>query len=383
MGLNIKLPHASIGLLSLTLFAFSLACTTAKAATKMSDLNVDQLVQENGGDFTDFFEDLKQNRGFLVLCQRHNIDDPATWPELRRRFVLNLAELQETLSQAESMMAAQDRRGGLNNTVVSAEKTRAKGKEMYDRTVAQMEMLRNMLNLIDRLETVMLAVDENYSLTDEINIENTTGTGFPGKILFFDGRDIIVKRKDAGCYRVPKYVLSDATIEEVIDPVMSDWEELPALGIEDEEIEDQNAGDLIAYSDKYLYIDDRYEGMVAEKRRNSAFVFVPYEEQLENAEDELSEEAIQELNEAMETNKSRVADIEFYGSRLRPLFEVSEREEANTYRRERITFLETLAKANAETAVESEGEDASTEEEGTDDPADEAEAEVESVDDDS
>ena len=46
-------------------------------------------------------------------------------------------------------------------------------------------------------------------------------------------------------------------------------------------LSDLNAGELIAYDDTFLYINDRFEGFVRERRATSDFKFIPYEDRLE------------------------------------------------------------------------------------------------------
>lgn len=316
-----------------------MAGNTAAAASGLSQLNVVKILEENNGDFSDLFVNLKENRDFALMCQKHRLDDPATWPVLRKRFVLNLAELQENLSQAESMMAVQDKRGGLNNQIVSAEKTRAKGKALRNKAAVQMDSLRQMLRLIGEFEAVLREVSENHALTGEISIKNKAGQGFPGKVLLVDGQDLIVKRKDAGYYRIPVRLLDESTVQAVWDPVFTEWKELPGV-VKNDESADLNAGELIAYSDSHLYIEDRYEGFVAEKRSDSEFVFVPFEEQLEAGNENLEKDEIQKLQEAMELNQSRVASIDWYDSRLGIEVSESERKEARAYREEKLADIE-------------------------------------------
>jgi len=290
-----------------------------------------------------FALNLRQNRDFRRLSDKHRLDDPAVWSTLQKRFVLNIADLQDVLVDAKSMMAAKDSRSSLNNEVVSAENIRAKGRQLRAETLYKMEDMRHMLRLIDEFQAAFEKAAADQAITGEISIENTAGQSFVGQVLFIDGKDLIVKRGEAAYFRVPAKLLSDETKLEILNEMTANWQALPEMS-QEAEIEDKNAGELIAYSESHLYIDDRFEGLVGERRAKSEFTFVPYQEQMkqirEAATDNRDERALLEeqaakLKEGHLLNQSRIETIQWLESRLGLSFPESEREEAKAYREEK------------------------------------------------
>jgi hypothetical protein len=280
-------------------------------------------LQKSGGGYTDMFLRLKDDRDFRGLARKHGIDDPAVWPSLRKRIVLQLADLQGDLGQAKSMMAVQDRRGGLENEVVSAEKTRAKGRQLRDRLVLQMDELRQTLRLMDEMESALQKVSREHALTGPITIENKAGQAFTGQALLIDGNDLIVKRGEAGYFRVPTALLNERTKYTVLDAVVADWEALPARTPEFDA--DGNAV-LVAFDDARLFVDVETEGLALVPQPEEENALVPYAAALEAAREALSagdreervalEEKVATLEAALKRNQSRLSKIDWYASRL-------------------------------------------------------------------
>lgn len=320
---TLQLPRYLV--LALFIVSFSGGAMAANEDSKspsLSDLTVQKQIEESDGSFSDLFVELKKHPHFLHLSQKHALDDPAGWPELRRRFVLKLAELQGQFSEAKSMMAARDSRSGLNDKVNSAEKTREKGRSLHDQLLRQMYEYRQMLRLIEEFETAFEALSADGALTDEISIENKAGQGFPGKVLFVDGNDLIVKRQGDEYFRVPSNLLSEKTKLMIINGAFSGWQELPGLELE---LDEKDVGELIAYSDSHLYINDSTKGVFSEPRSDDETVFVSLAALLESAREALAsgtkeKNAIQaevdELQQALLLNQSRLETIQWYESRL-------------------------------------------------------------------
>jgi hypothetical protein len=334
-------------LLFFSLVAVPLVATAAKTDARgsgLSELSVQKQLDKQGGDFSDLILNMKQQADFSRLCRKHRLDDPAVWPELRKRFVLNIAELQGQLNDAKSMMAARDTRGGLNNEVISAEKTREKGRQLRGVLVKRIDEMQQMVRLIDEFKAAFAEMSDEQALTGEMSIENQAGQSFPGKVLFVDGNDLLVKRENVGYFRIPSKLLSEKAKMEVLESVYGSWERLPEL-VQDDEIKDKNAGELIAYSDTQLYIDDRFEGFVSVPRSESAFIFTPYEERMKSIREEFEsnpsrdksevQETVNKLKEGFETNQSRLKAIDWYESRLGIEIPESERKEAKAYREEK------------------------------------------------
>jgi len=328
-------------------FTVPLATTSAEADQSragFSGITVQDQLEKQGGDFSDIFLNLKQQQpAFRYLCRKHRLDDPAVWPTLQQRFVLNLAELQGQMSQAESMIATKDTRGGLNKEVISAEKTRAKGRNLKASLERRMDEMRQMLRLIEEFQTAFAELSAEGALTGQIELANKAGQSLTGQVLFMDGNDLVVKRADNSYFRIPAHLLSEATKLAIFEAIVGPWEELPGMA-QDTGIADKNAGKLIAYSDTHLYIEDRFEGFVSVARSGSEFVFTPYAEQLEAAEatlakENLDREAYRSLMETLRAgrslNQSRVETIEWYESRLIMEIPESERKEAKAYREEK------------------------------------------------
>ncbi|PXA03918.1 hypothetical protein DDZ13_09775 [Coraliomargarita sinensis] len=327
---------------------------------QLSDLSVEKFAEKHDGKYTDLFISFKNQPDFRRLCRKHRLDDPAVWDTLRQRFVLNLAELQGRLSDAESMMATPDKKGGLNKKVISAEKTRTRGKELKDALVTQMDEMRQMIRLIDEFKLALNEMGPDQALTGEIDIENQAGQGFAGQVLFIDGNDLLVKRGEGAYFRVPSKLLSENTRLAILNELVSDWEALPEMD-QESEVEDRNAGALIAYDDSHLYIDDRFEGFVSQARAESEFTFVPYKKQVELLKEEAAENSrnrdyyeqkMETLKNGYSTNQSRVEAIEWHESRLGVAFPESDREEAKAYREEKYGADEAEEVEEVEEAVD-------------------------------
>lgn len=282
---------------------------------------VDYLKEFDGG-YSDLFLKLKKQRDFQRLSRKHGLDDPATWPTLRKTIVLKLADLQGDFSQAESMMATEDRQGGLNNQVLSAEKTREKGRQLHARLAWQMDELRQMLRLIDEMKAVLEEVSREHALTEETDIENKAGQSFPGQVLLVDAKDLIVKSQADAYFRIPSKLLSENTRLTIFNQIFSRWEALPR---QDLAFKSGDTAKLIAYDDDKLYFESP-EGAVSLARPDDEFALVTYAAQLEAAREALSggtraeKESLQaevnELEAALSLNQSRIAEINWYEARL-------------------------------------------------------------------
>lgn len=295
----------------------------SEEGSALSKLKVVEHLKGYDGGYSDMFVKLKKHRDFQRLSRKHGIDDPAVWPTLRKRIALKLADLQGEFSQAESMMAAKDRQGGLNNKVVSAEKTREKGRRLHARLVWQMDELRQMLRLIDEMESVLENVSREHALTDEINIENKAGKSFPGQVLLIDGKDLIVKRGEVGYFRIPARLLSTDMKLEVINKVASPWQALPDRA---PAFVSEGTVELVAFDDSRLYIKSSLEGLVTLTWPEDESILVSYAAELEAVREALAEsereekEALQaevsDLEAALRLNQSRANEIQWYASRL-------------------------------------------------------------------
>lgn len=289
----------------------------------LSKLNVVEHLKEYEGGYSDLFDKLKENRDFQRVSRRHRIDDPALWPALEKRFVLKLAALQGDFKQAESMMQIKDRRGGLSNQVISAEKTREEGRQLRDRLDRQMEELRQMLRLMAEMEKVLKNVSREHALTDVITLANQENQAFRGQVLFIDGKDLIVKREDESYFRVPSKLLSEGTKLTIINQALSAWEELPGQELE---LESGETIGLIAHNDSMFYVEHDPEGLVAMSRPEGEMVFASYAAQLEAAREALSagdreekeelEQLVSDLEAGISLNQSRISEIQWYEARL-------------------------------------------------------------------
>lgn len=333
-------------------FFVSLTVSAAKGrapeAPALSDLDVAKYLQDSGGGYADLFVKLKERDDFLRLCEKYKLDDPAAWSALRSRFLLKLSELQRQLGEAKSMMATPDARSGLSNEVVSSEKIRSKGSALYNKLSLEANEFQQSLRLIGEIGDVLEQVSLEYALTADISLESKTGQSLMGQVLFVDGNDLIIKRQDAGYFRIPSHLLSESTKLNLMNLMFSSWEALPEM-CQDDDVKNLNSGELIAFSDTHLYIKDRFEGFVPQKRSDSQFVFVPYEEQIEafkaanldKKKNRLEREAeLETLQKALALNLERVETIAWYASRLEVTLPESERKQSKAYREEKVNSLE-------------------------------------------
>jgi hypothetical protein len=342
-GMNGSLKPWALLALFFVLSGVGSAAEKEAGASGLSELSVSKQLEAQGGDFSDLFVHMKAQPDFKRLSRKHGLDDPAVWPTLRQRFTLNLAELQGRMNEAESMIATRDSRGGLNDAVMSAEKTRAKGRRLKEVLDKQIEEVRQLLRLIEEFTVAFNEMGPEELLADEMELENKQGQSLTGQVLFVDGKDLIVRRKNAGYFRIPVNLLSEDTRMAILAQVYRSWDQLPELNLSPEAA-DKNAGELLAYSDAHLYIDDRFEGFVCVPRSNHAFTFTPYEERIESINEEAKsarsrdraerEALLEELEEALRINQSRIDAIDWHQSRLGVEIPESERTEAQAYREE-------------------------------------------------
>jgi len=327
-------------------------------ASDLPDLSIDGFVAQNGGDFTDFFLELRAEEKLKAYFERYPMDDPAAWPELGRRFILNLAEVGDNLEEAESMVATKDRVGGLSGEVESAEKTRGKGRELRDLASERMALLKDSLKLIDQLRSILDGVAEQYAVTESIPIRSTSGQGFEGKILFIDGQDLIVSQEDGGFFRIPGERLGKSTLLAMGDAIFESWKPLEEVGPEDPDLAELNGGKLVAYDDDFLYLIDKFEGLVAEKRSESHFIFQPLEGQLGSGNGNGSEADTAALKAALERNSERLEKIEIVKNRFGVELPLSERQQASEERKakleEREKALEAERRPESEAGVKDE-----------------------------
>lgn len=341
-----RIHHYLLLCLLLALFHNTIiAAEESKDRSGVSELSVKNQLAKQDGEFLDLFVNFKKNPRFRDYSREHRLDDPAVWSSLRRRFVLNIADLRGDLSTAEAMAATKDSRSSFTNQVVSSERTRAKGRLLKDKVSKEINNLRQMLRLIDEFEAAFEKAASEQALTSEISIENEEGQSFPGQVLFLDGNDLIVRRAQVGYFRILAKLLSGSTKQEVMDQDLADWEALPEMN-QDPGVKDKNAGELIAYSDTHLYIEDRFEGLVSQLRSESDFIFTPYKELIKEAEEadierrSDREELLKRLQEGSSLNQSRVETIKLYESRLSLQIPESERKEAKAYREEKYPEAE-------------------------------------------
>lgn len=314
-------------LLFLFVLCFNLLVTHASAQEAsqrrdLSDLSVANLLAEEG-DYSDFFVKLKQHPEFGRLSEKHRLDDPAKWTELRSRFVLNLVELQGSLTEAESMIEAKDRLSGLDGKMVSAEPVRERGRARREALVKQIDELKQMLRLIDEMENALAKVSP---LIGKIHLENKAGQSLVGQVLFFDGEDLIIKRAEANYFRVPSEMLNYRTKLSLLNEVLSEWEELPGMNFDPYAEEGEDREELIAYDDARLYVKDSVQGVFSEARAELEDRFVPYAVQLDSAREVLSQvdrkdqeihqAKMDRLEKASSLNQSRVETILWYESRI-------------------------------------------------------------------
>ncbi len=315
-----------VGSLCFVFNGLAVAADDSAGGGKLADLKVAEHIQQHGGEFTDMFVNLKQHPGFARLSQRYNLDDPAAWPEVRRRLVLNHAQLQGNLDDAESMAAVTDRRSGLNQTVVSAEQTRARGRELKEQLSGRMETIRHAVRLIDEMDAVLENVSQQQALTAQMRLENEAGQSFTAQVLLIDGNDLIVKGQEGGYFRVPAHQLSKETRLQIMQQVLAAWEALPDLSL-DQEQEESDPDDrvLLAFGGEYVYLKQSDGRVVGERRSDSGFDFVPYSEQIESARESAARATqrrgaepskVERLESAQALNQSRLDAIERYEARL-------------------------------------------------------------------
>ncbi|MFU8848511.1 MAG: hypothetical protein ACNA77_07320 [Opitutales bacterium] len=314
-------------LLLLFVLGFNLLTVFASAqkgtgSADLTTLSVGKILVE-GGDYTDFFVKLKLHPEFARLAEKHRLDDPAQWTILHSRFVLNLAELQGMLTQAKSMMEAKDRRSGLDGKMVSSESVRERGRARHEILVKQMDELRQMLRLIDEMESALAEVGP---LVDKIDLENKAGQSLVGQVLFIDGEDLIIKRAEASYFRVPSAMLNYRTKLKLMTEIFSEWGELPGMKLDPYAEEGEDREELIAYDDARLFIKEPSQGVFSRQRNEGELSFVPYATQLESAREVLSQAdrkdreihqaTVDALEKASALNQSRVETIQWYESRI-------------------------------------------------------------------
>jgi len=292
----------------------------------LSALTVGGVSELSLGSHNDYVQSLKaRSPEFSLLCEKHGLDDPAKWTMLRQRFVLNLASLQGELIQAESMIAIEDRRSALNGDLISSEETRVRGRAQRERVAQQMETLRQMLRLMDEMEAVLAAVSEGHGLTGEMEFENLDGQSIRAQVLLVDGSDLMIQRGADGFFRLPIKLLHESTRRAVIEAMVTQWTALPELAADDA-LNADDYGELVAYDTDFLYFRQGAGGLEYERRPDSYFSFVPYEEQLEKLRESASgnskrrrsavPDAVAVVEQAQALNASRLSTIGWYEERL-------------------------------------------------------------------
>lgn len=288
--------------------------------TDLGDLSIAKMLGEEG-EYSDFFANLKEHSEFARLNEKHGLDDPAVWSTLRKRFVLNLADLQGSLAQAQSMMEIEDHRSGLDGKLISAEAVRERGRVRNARVVQQMEELRQMLRLMDEMEA---ALAEAPPLTGQINMQNKSGQTVSAQLLLLDGSDLIIKSGEATYFRVSADMLNYRTKLNILNEILADWNKLPEMEIDPYAESDEDREELIAYDESRVYIREPSQGFFSKER--SEIDFVPYTTQLKTAREALSQadrkdkeihqNKIEIIEQGRALNQSRLRTIQWYESRL-------------------------------------------------------------------
>lgn len=307
----------------------ALSLTGAFASAQESGQNSDLAdvsiadIRGDEGEYSDFFVKMKEHSEFARLSGKHGLDDPAAWSTLRRRFVLNLEKLQESLDQAQSMIETKDQRSGLDDKLISAEAVRERGRAQQARVTQQMEEIRQMLRLMEEMESLLA---EATPLTGQINIQNKSGQGVTAQILFVDGSDLIIKSAESAYFRVPADMLNHRTKLNILNEIFADWQELPQMKIDPYAEEGEDREELIAYNDSRLYIKDSVYGVYSRGRSEDERHFVPYANQLEATREVLSQadrkdkeihqSEIEIIEQGRALNQTRLDTIQWYESRL-------------------------------------------------------------------
>lgn len=289
---------------------------------ELADLRLAGMLGDEGG-YSDFFVKLKGHTEFARLSGKHGLDDPAAWKTLRRRFAVNLAELQDSLVEAQSMMETKDQRSGLDDKLISAEAVRERGRAQHARAVEQMEELRLMLRLMKEMEAVLAKATP---LTSQTNIQNKSAQGVTAQVLFLDGSDLIIKSAASTYFRVPAEMLNHRTKLNILNEIFADWQELPRIKIDPYAEEGEDRVELIAYNDSRLYIKDSVYGVYSRARSDNERHFVPYATQLESIREALSQadrkdieiqqSKLDAIEQGRELNQRRLDTIQWYQSRL-------------------------------------------------------------------
>lgn len=321
------LSYYRLRLISIFALAFGLtgAFTAAQKSVEnpgLGDLRIAEMLGEKG-EYSDFFVNLQEQPEFARLNEKHGLDDPAAWTTLRRRFVLNLVDLQGSLAQAQSTMAIEDKRSGLDGKLISAESTRERGRIRHAQVLQQMEELRQMLRLMEEMEA---ALADAAPLTRQIKIRNKSGQAITAQVLLVDGSDLIIKSAEASYFRVPAEMLNHRTKLKILNEIFGDWQELPEMKIDPYAEEGEDRDELVAYNESRLYIKESTNGVFFKNRSKDERHFVPYATQLESARAALSQadrkdhdghkSKIELIEQARALNQSRMETIQWYESRL-------------------------------------------------------------------
>jgi hypothetical protein len=256
---------------------------SSKESEYHSDIETFKVAKHLGGNnryLFDMFVKLSEDVGFLRISQEYGLQNPSQWPSKRLRASLKIDQLQVESNKGKSMMETRDTSSRLDGKRISALGVRVEGQRIFDEVRAKLDDSKHLIRLIDEMKALLDSHSGANAITGMIQIQNNAGSEFSGQVVTYDKRDLIVRNSDGKYFRVAFDVLSKATTEEVFQGFLDRFSQLPAMAY-NLALSDLNAGELIAYDDTFLYINDRFEGFVRESRTTSEFTFIPYEDRLE------------------------------------------------------------------------------------------------------
>lgn len=179
---------------------------------ELKNFSVKETLTVRGYERDDMFVLLKQSSAFRKACSKYSLEDPATWEAVRSKVKLKNAQLEKDIEEAESMSKTRDTRSPMDGRVVSAANVRQRGKELYQKAQGEYDDNESILRIVGELESNLAKVKERSSLTDVFDIKNSSGQGFPGKVVMRDGDDAIIYKQGGGYFRVPMSALAEETV---------------------------------------------------------------------------------------------------------------------------------------------------------------------------
>jgi hypothetical protein len=181
--------------------------------------SVAQTLKDSGYIRDDFFVTLKRSAAFEKVCKKFSLDDPAKWKSVSSRLAHKNVRLREDIEEAESMMNTRDRRSSMNGKNISSASVRRNGETLYAEAMREYSEAVEVSRILKELESSFARACEQDSITGVIDIRNTAGQGFSGKVLMTDGDDVILSKDGGGYFRVPLVSLS----EETLQAIASSW----------------------------------------------------------------------------------------------------------------------------------------------------------------